>query len=73
VWNNYRFFKEAKIQQDISKIERGRFSPRPRNNPIYYNGEIPFVQTNDVVNSNGKIEFFLIFNPKFIFSTIKQK
>lgn len=40
---------------DIAKIERGRFSPRPRNNPIYYGGEIPFVQTGDVVNSNGTI------------------
>lgn len=40
---------------EIAKIERGRFSPRPRNNPIYYNGKIPFVQTSDVVNSNGKI------------------
>ena len=40
---------------DISKVERGRFSPRPRNNPIYYNGKIPFVQTSDVVNSNGRI------------------
>ena len=44
--------------KDISKIERGRFSPRPRNNPIYYNGIIPFVQTSDVVNANGKIEFY---------------
>jgi type I restriction enzyme S subunit len=44
--------------KDISKIERGRFSPRPRNNPIYYNGKIPFVQTSDIVNANGKIEFY---------------
>lgn len=49
---------EIESLKDISKIERGRFSPRPRNNPIYYNGEIPFVQTSDVVNANGKIEFF---------------
>ncbi len=40
----------------VASIERGRFSPRPRNNPIYYDGEIPFVQTSDVVNSNGKIK-----------------
>ena len=45
----------VKKLQEVSKIERGRFSPRPRNNPIYYNGGIPFVQTSDVVNSNGKI------------------
>jgi len=39
----------------ICKIERGRFSPRPRNNPIYYNGDIPFVQTSDVVKAKGRI------------------
>jgi type I restriction enzyme S subunit len=46
---------EHKKLGEISKIERGRFSPRPRNNPIYYNGLIPFVQTSDVVNSKGRI------------------
>lgn len=40
---------------EVAKIERGRFSPRPRNNPIYYGGEIPFVQTSDVLNAKGKI------------------
>jgi len=39
----------------ICKIERGRFSPRPRNNPIYYNGNIPFVQTSDIVKAKGRI------------------
>jgi type I restriction enzyme S subunit len=43
---------------EISKIERGRFSPRPRNNPIYYGGKIPFVQTGDVVRSNGRISTY---------------
>lgn len=43
---------------DAAKIERGRFSPRPRNNPIYYNGNIPFVQTSDVVNAKGKIDAY---------------
>lgn len=33
---------------DIATIERGRFSPRPRNDPRYYGGDIPFVQTGDV-------------------------
>jgi len=46
---------EEKRLGEIAKIERGRFSPRPRNNPIYYGGEIPFVQTSDVVNSKGNI------------------
>jgi type I restriction enzyme S subunit len=40
---------------EVAGISRGRFSPRPRNNPIYYNGDIPFVQTGDVVHSNGVI------------------
>jgi len=39
-----------------TKIQRGRFSPRPRNDPQYYGGNIPFVQTNDIVSSKGKIE-----------------
>ncbi len=50
-------WKKAKLK-DVAKIERGRFSPRPRNNPIYYGGDIPFVQTSDVVNSNGRIAFY---------------
>jgi len=41
--------------KEVAKIARGKFTPRPRNNPIYYNGDIPFVQTSDVVNANGKI------------------
>lgn len=43
---------------ELVSIQRGRFSPRPRNNPIYYNGDIPFVQTSDVVNSDGYISTF---------------
>jgi len=42
----------------LGAIQRGRFSPRPRNNPIYYGGAIPFVQTSDVVNSGGLVETF---------------
>ena len=40
---------------DIAKIERGRFSPRPRNDPRYYGGDIPFVQTGDVSRSGTYI------------------
>ncbi|MCB9344364.1 MAG: restriction endonuclease subunit S [Lewinellaceae bacterium] len=47
-------WKERKLGE-VTKVERGRFTPRPRNNPKYYNGQIPFVQTSDVVNSNGRI------------------
>lgn len=51
------FSGEWESQQlgEIVKIERGRFSPRPRNDPKYYGGEFPFVQTSDVVKSKGRI------------------
>ena len=43
---------------EIATIQRGRFSPRPRNNPIYYGGDIPFVQTSDVVQANGRLRSY---------------
>jgi type I restriction enzyme S subunit len=49
---------DAKRIGDIALIERGKFTPRPRNNPIYYGGEIPFVQTGDVTRCNGKISHY---------------
>lgn len=44
--------------KNISNIARGKFTPRPRNDPAYYGGDIPFVQTSDVVKSNGCIKTF---------------
>lgn len=41
--------------KDVCKIERGRFTHRPRNDPSLYNGKYPFIQTGDVENSNGEI------------------
>lgn len=41
--------------EDIATIERGKFSHRPRNAPELYGGDIPFIQTGDVVNSVGKV------------------
>jgi type I restriction enzyme, S subunit len=38
---------------EISTVERGRFSARPRNDPSYYGGDIPFVQTGDVSRASG--------------------
>lgn len=35
----------------MASVERGKFSARPRNDPKYFGGEIPFVQTGDVANS----------------------
>ncbi len=42
----------------VAKIERGRFVHRPRNEPRFYGGKTPFVQTGDVVRSQGWIRQF---------------
>lgn len=43
---------------DIAKLERGRFSPRPRNDPSYFGGEYPFIQTGDINNSRYRLKIF---------------
>jgi len=48
-------FKLAKLGEFV-KIERGKFGHRPRNDPDYYGGNIPFIQTGDVSLSNGHIK-----------------
>jgi type I restriction enzyme S subunit len=35
--------------EDIASVKRGKFSVRPRNDPSYFGGSTPFVQTGDVV------------------------
>ena len=35
------------------QIERGKFSHRPRNEPRFYGGRYPFIQTGDIVRANG--------------------
>ena len=40
---------------DVAVLERGKFSARPRNDPKFFGGGIPFIQTGDVTNSNGRI------------------
>jgi len=39
--------------EDVCSIKRGRFSHRPRNAPQFYGGPYPFIQTGDVVKSEG--------------------
>jgi restriction endonuclease S subunit len=34
-------------------IQRGKFSHRPRNEPRFYGGKYPFIQTGDVVRAKG--------------------
>jgi type I restriction enzyme S subunit len=43
---------------DVAKIERGKFSHRPRNEPRFYGGEYPFVQTGDVSNCDGYVRSY---------------
>ncbi len=40
---------------EIARIERGKFSHRPRNEPRFYGGNYPFVQTGDITNCDGYI------------------
>jgi len=42
----------------IASIQRGRFSPRPRNDPRYYGGDYPFIQTGDIAKSNGYLRHY---------------
>lgn len=42
----------------VAKISRGRFSPRPRNDPSYFGGDTPFVQTGDVSGAKVVIRSF---------------
>lgn len=43
---------------EFAKIERGKFSHRPRNEPRFYGGEYPFVQTGDVSNCDGCVRSY---------------
>ncbi len=43
---------DVKKLEQVADVSRGKFTPRPRNDPRYYGGNIPFIQTGDVVQSN---------------------
>lgn len=51
---NERSWKTEQLG-DIASIERGRFSPRPRNDPKFYGGDYPFIQTGDITRSKGRL------------------
>lgn len=40
---------------DIADVDRGRFTPRPRNDPQYYGGTHPFIQTGDIARASGML------------------
>ncbi len=41
--------------EQLASVERGKFTARPRNDPRYYGGLFPFVQTGDIAAANGLI------------------
>lgn len=49
---------EVQPFEKLAYIERGKFTARPRNDPKYYGGDIPFIQTGDVTNASGQITTF---------------
>ncbi|MCK5051949.1 MAG: restriction endonuclease subunit S [Candidatus Cloacimonetes bacterium] len=64
---------ESKAKYECNKliiscsITRGRFGHRPRNDPEFYGGTYPFIQTGDIVKASenyGKIEYTQTLNEK---------
>lgn len=41
--------------EELASVERGKFTPRPRNDPSYYGGKYPFIQTGDISNCGGRL------------------
>jgi type I restriction enzyme M protein len=41
------------LLEEACEIQRGKFSNRPRNEPRFYGGKYPFIQTGDIVRANG--------------------
>lgn len=39
---------------EVAEISRGKFTHRPRNDPAFYEGDYPFVQTGDVTRNVGR-------------------
>ena len=38
---------------DLAEVSRGKFTHRPRNDPAFFGGEYPFIQTGDVALAQG--------------------
>jgi type I restriction enzyme, S subunit len=49
---------EHPLLSDVADVSRGRFSPRPRNDPTYYDGEFPFIQTGEIAAADGYLSDF---------------
>ncbi len=49
---------EVKRIRHFADVLRGKFTHRPRNDPAFYDGEFPFVQTGDITGSSRYIVGF---------------
>ena len=57
LWNATKK-EEMVLLADIATLHRGKFSHRPRNDPSFYGGDIPFVQTGDIPKKGVRISEF---------------
>lgn len=49
---------QIKNLEEIAEVDRGKFSIRPRNDPRFFGGEMPFVQTGDVTSAGIYLKGF---------------
>ena len=40
---------------EVASVDRGKFSARPRNDPAFYGGKYPFIQTGDVTRAQRRM------------------
>lgn len=56
---------EQRKLHEVCALQRGRFTHRPRNDPRFFGGPYPFLQTGDIVHARGgKIGFKQTLNEK---------
>jgi type I restriction enzyme S subunit len=48
---------ELRALSTVAEIDRGKFAHRPRNDPGFYDGKHPFVQTGDITGARGRTLF----------------
>ena len=56
ITNKLRWKK--KLFKKLAKLERGRFSARPRNDTSYFGGNYPFIQTGDINKSEYRLDSY---------------
>lgn len=52
-----RLPKEWEVKQlsELADVDRGKFTHRPRNDPRFYGGLYPFIQTSDITKTEGGV------------------